>query len=176
MDEEDDKTIKEILSRFGSLTATVKYYLDETDAEQYREDLFQGTDFLSLLQDNNYIPFGQMNAKYIFINSHILDEMDAENREFANDANNLICPFSSRYTYHANEYDELVVQTHHFAELPSSVNGGIGSAFRQDCEIQYDGGGKIVHWQSSLGLYTSTPTGTIKEGYIFEADFTWSLK
>jgi hypothetical protein len=96
--------------------------------------------------------------------------------KFHEDSANLVSPFDRPYTYHESETGDLIVQTHHFAELPSSVNGGIGATFRQDCELVFDPEGKITLWQSSLGLYTSTPTGTALEGYIFAASFAWTEK
>ena len=174
--EKDQLTIQAILKEYASVLATVKYYVEDDEKQQVREDLYQGTDFLDILQHNRYTPFGQMSVDYIFVNDGLLDYMEEINTEFHNDTRNLICPFTSPYTYHQDDRGELVIQTHNFAELPSSVNGGIGSAFRQDCEIKFDTEGKICNWQSSLGLYTSTPTGTVKEGYIFEAAFNWNAK
>jgi hypothetical protein len=40
----------------------------------------------------------------------------------------------------------------------------------------YDEEGKLVKWQSSLGVYTATPSGTMKQGYILEMDFNWVVK
>ncbi|MCR5490874.1 MAG: hypothetical protein K6F32_01960 [Bacilli bacterium] len=173
---EEDPAVKSILARFGSLGVSAAYYIDGSEERQVRTDLYQGTDFLYLLKENTYFPFAQMNVKYIYIDGSLLDSLEEENAKFREDPTNLVSPFVNPYTYHRDAQGELVLQTHHFAELPSSVNGGIGATFRQDCELSYDGEGKLKHWQSSLGLYTSTPTGTSLEGYIFEATFEWTLK
>lgn len=172
----ENEAVISILSNYSSLTATTKYYVDGSFEEQVREDVYQGTDFLSLIENNNYEPFGQMNVKYLFVDDGIIDYMEEKNDEFKNDKSNVICPFSTPYTYHSNEKDNLIIQTHSFAELPASINGGIGSAYREDCEIIFDKEGKISFWQSSLGIYTSTPTGTIRQGYIFTVDFSWNVK
>ncbi len=173
---EENETIRSILTRFGSLTATVKYYVSGEEEQQVRTDLYQGTELLYLLKNNSYSPFAQMAVKYIYLDDGLLDELEEVNRAYKEDLDNLISPFDSPYTYHKDERGELVIQTHHFAELPSVINGGIGSTFLQDCELKYDAEGKIEVWQSSLGLYTTTPTGTSLEGYIFEAAFAWALK
>ena len=168
--------IQIVLTKYASLITTVKYYVSDREEQQVRQDIYQGTDFKSLLETNHYEPFSQMSVKYIFVDDDLLDEMEQENVEFKNSHSYLITPFNETYTYHKNEENKLIVQTHHFAELPASTSGGIGSTFRQDCELIFDEEGKVTFWQSSLGLYTSTPTGTIKEGYIFEVAFEWVEK
>ncbi len=172
----EDETITNILTKYSSLVATTSYYVSDLEKEQVRSDSYQGTDFLALLENNHYEPFGQMNVKYIYVNDGLLDSMEEANTEFTNNKENLVSPFTYPYTYHTNESNELIIQTHSFAELPASVNGGIGSTFREDCELLFDEEGKITFWQSSLGLYTSTPTGTIKQGYIFSVSFEWIAK
>ena len=171
-----NETIVSLLSKYSSVTATTKYYINDENKEQEREDIYQGTDFLSIIESNNYEPFGQMKVKYLYVDNSILDYMETKNEEFINDKSNVVCPFTTPYTYHSNESNELIIQTHSFAELPASVNGGIGSAYREDCEILFDEEGKITFWQASLGIYTSTPTGTIKQGYIFSVNFSWQSK
>lgn len=170
------ETVKDILMKCSSLVITTKYYINNSDKQQERIDLYQGTDFMNLLIDNHYVPFGEMNVKFLFVNNGLIDYMEAENNNFKADEANLIAPFNEPYTYHSNNDNHLIVQTHSFAELPASTNGGIGSTFREDCELVFDKEGKINLWQASLGLYTATPTGTVKEGYIFEASFEWLNK
>ena len=174
--EDEDETVKAILAQYACLTISVNYYVSGAEEEQVRVDLYQGTDFFALLDENSYAPFGQMNVKYVYVDDGLLDGLEEENAKFHEDLKNLVSPFDRPYTYHRSEAGELILQTHHFAELPSSVNGGIGATFRQDCELVFDPEGKITLWQSSLGLYTSTPTGTALEGYIFEASFAWTSK
>lgn len=170
------ENVSTVLSKYASLTTIVKYYISDKEEQQVRKDIYQGTDFKYLLDTNHYEPFGQMNVKYIFVDDELLDEMETENAEFIASSLHMISPFNEPYTYHTNEENHLIVQTHNFAELPASTGGGIGSTFRQDCELIFDEEGKITFWQSSLGLYTSTPTGTIREGYIFEVEFEWTEK
>lgn len=112
-------TAKYILTKCGALIVTTNYCIDDTNKQQERKDLFQGTDFMNLLIESHYVPF---------------------------------------------------------AELSASINGGIGSTSREDCELAFDEEGKINLWQTSLGLYTAAPTGTVRDGYIFEASFEWLSK
>ena len=172
----NQENIHTVLTKYASLLTTVKYYVSDREEQQVRQDMYQGTDFKTLLDTNHYEPFGQMSVKYIFVDDDLLDEMEAQNDEFKASGANMMSPFNDLYTYHTNEENKLIVQTHSFAELPASTCGGIGSTFRQDCELIFDEEGKITFWQSSLGLYTSTPTGTVKEGYIFEVGFEWIEK
>ena len=174
--EETTSDVNTVLKRYGSLLTTVKYYVREAEKQQVRQDLYQGTDYKNLLESNYYEPFGQMSVRYLFVNDDLLDEMEEQNYLFEEENKYLVNPFNEPYTYHTNEDNTLIVQTHHFAELPASIGGGIGSTFRQDCESIFDKEGKITFWQSSLGLYTSTPTGTVQEGYIFEVEFEWIEK
>ena len=168
--------IQIVLTKYASLITTVKYYVSDREEQQVRKDIYQGTDFKFLLETNHYEPFGQMSVKYIFVDDDLLDDMEAQNNAFKESGSYITSPFNEPYTYHTNDENKLIVQTHSFAELPASTGGGIGSTFRQDCELIFDEEGKITFWQSSLGLYTSTPTGTVKEGYIFEVNFEWNSK
>lgn len=169
-------TIDSLLENYSSLEITAKYYVDDSSDLQERVDLYMGTEFKNLLKTNSYSPFAQMTVHYVYVDDAILDYMEEVNTSFGSDPANYICPFSEPFTYHTDEDGKLILQTHSFAELPASVNGGIGASFREDCELIFDYQGKIRFWQSSLGLYTSTPTGTSKEGYIFEASFNWASK
>ena len=168
--------IKIVLSKYASLLATVKYYEEGKKEQQVREELYQGTDFKHLLETNHYEPFGQMSVKYLFVDDELLNVMEEENQEYLLSESHITSPFNEPYTYHEDKNKELVLQTHSFAELPASTCGGIGSTFREDCELLFDEEGKIKLWQSSLGIYTSTPEGTLKEGFIFEVDFEWVEK
>lgn len=171
-----EDNVNAVLSQYSSLITIVKYYVSDKEEQQVRKDIYQGTDFKYLLSTNHYEPFGQMSVKYIFVDDELLDEMEKKNEEFKESSQYLVSPFNDPYTYHADKDNNLVIQTHSFAELPASTGGGIGSTFREDCELVFDTEGKISFWQSSLGLYTSTPTGTVREGYIFEVEFQWVEK
>ena len=168
------ETVDGVLSRFASVHAEVFYYLEGQEEQQVWTGLVQGTDFRYILQQNVYCVFGQMTIDYLLMDAPILDEMDQANAEFSSLSSPV--PFKEPYTYHRSATGNLVVQTHRFSELSSSEGGGIGSTFRQDCETLYDAEGKMSKWQSSLGLFISTPTGTTRQGYIFEASFSWDLK
>ena len=168
--------VQTVLTKYASMNTIVKYYISDREEQQVRKDIYQGTDFKSLLESNHYEPFGQMSVKFLFVDDDLLDDMEVQNNEFKESESHIISPFNDPYTYHTDENNKLILQTHNFAELPSSTGGGIGSTFRQDCELLFDEEGKITHWQSSLGLYTSTPSGTVREGYIFEVEFEWVSK
>lgn len=170
------ESVQTLLTSYASLVTTVKYYVSDREEQQVRKDIYQGTDFKFLLDSNHYEPFGQMSVRYLYVDDGLLDDMERQNQEFKDSNSHIITPFNELYTYHTSEDNNLIVQTHSFAELPASTGGGIGSTFRQDCELIFDEEGKITFWQSSLGLYTSTPTGTVKEGYIFEVGFEWNDK
>ena len=172
----DANNVQTVLSEYASLVTTVKYYVSEQEEQQVRQDLYQGTDFKHLLEENYYEPFAQMSIRYIFVDDSLLDDMEQENADFKASYAYYITPFNEPYTFHTNDDKNLIIQIHSFAELPASVGGGIGATFRQDSELIFDEEGKITFWQSSLGLYTSTPTGTVKEGYIFEVQFEWNHK
>ncbi len=168
--------VNTVLTKYASLKTLVKYYISDREEQQVRTDIYQGTDFKNLLESNHYEPFGQMSVRYIFVDDDLLDDMEEQNAQFQESSQHIVSPFNEPYTYHTNEDNKLIVQTHCFAELPASTGGGIGSTFREDCELIFDEEGKITFWQSSLGLYTSTPTGTVREGYIFEVAFEWTSK
>ena len=172
----DINNVQAVLTKYGSLTTIVKYYISDKEEQQVRKDLYQGTDFKALLESNHYEPFGQMSVKYIFVDDYLLEDIERLNDEFEQSYSYYVTPFNQPYTYHTTEDNRLILQTHNFAELPASTCGGIGSTFREDCELLFDEEGKITFWQSSLGLYTSTPTGTVREGYIFEVEFEWTAK
>ena len=165
-----------ILYNYACLNTVVKYFEEDKVAQQVRSEMYQGTEFANLLERNYYEPFGQMNVRYLYVDDLFIDNMEEENARFVAEGQNLVSPFKARYTYHEDNNQNLVVQIHDFAELPASVGGGIGSSFRQDSELVFDPEGKITIWQSSLGLYTTTPTGTVRQGYIFEAEFSWTEK
>lgn len=172
----DSNNVQTVLTEYASLVTTVKYYVSEEEKQQVRQDLYQGTDFKHLLEENFYEPFAQMSVRYIFVDDLLLDDMEQQNNDFKASYTYVVTPFNKPYTYHTNDENNLIIQIHTFAELPASTGGGIGSTFRQDSELIFDEEGKITFWQSSLGLYTSTPTGTVKEGYIFEVQFEWVHK
>ena len=170
----DNGHIASVLDRFASLSCQISYYVEGEEGQQVRQELFQGGDFRYLLQNNVYMPFGQMSVDFLLMDREILDSLEKENEDFA--AKGEAVPFKEPYTYHRSSSGNLVLQTHRYAELPASLGGGIGATFREDCEMLYDAEGKLDAWHASLGLFTSTPSGISKQGYIFEAAFVWNLK
>ena len=129
-----------------------------------------------MLTTNQHVPFSQLIAKYILAFPTLIDSMETRNEEYRNSEESLVAPFTNIFSYHTNAKGELVIHTRDFAEIPSSVGGGIGCSYRQDTEILYDADNKMQKWQTSLGLYSATPHGTMKQGYILEVEFNWIQK
>ena len=102
--------------------------------------------------------------------------MEEENIRFQNSDVGLIAPFKTIFSYHTGEEGNLIIQSRDFAEIASSVGGGVGCSYRQDTEIVYDMEGKMVLWQTSLGISTSAPQGTMRQGYILEMHVEWIEK
>lgn len=165
-----------ILSRYSGCQITTKFYVEGSDKQETKSDYLIGTDLKNMLEENKFTPFSQLVAKYVICFPSLIDTMENLNAEFKSSSTALIAPFTNIFTYHTNAKGELVIQTRDFAEIPSSVGGGIASSYRQDTEILYDSQNKIQKWQTSLGLYSATPKGTMKQGYILEVEFNWELK
>ena len=165
-----------ILANYSGCEILTKYYEDGSDIQTQKVDALQGTDFRSMIETNQHTPFSQLVAKYILCFPELIDAMEANNAEFSNSSEALVAPFSNIFSYHKNNKGELVIQTRDFSEIPSSVGGGIGCSYRQDTEILYDADNKIQKWQTSLGLYSATPQGAMKQGYILEIEFHWIKK
>ena len=85
-------------------------------------------------------------------------------------------PLRRFFSYHTGEDGNLIIQSRDFAEIASSVGGGVGCSYRQDTEIVYDIEGKMVLWQTSLSTSTSTPQGTMRQGCILEMHVEWIEK
>jgi hypothetical protein len=134
-----------------------------------------GTDFKNMILDNQFIPFSQLVAKGIVIFDDLVDYMEVRNALFVEEQNH-VAPFRNIFTYHTDVLGNMVIRTNDFREIPSSVGGGVGCAYLQNVEILYDEECKISKWQTSLGVYTATPEGTLQQGYIVEVEFKWNIK
>lgn len=165
-----------VLAKYSGCVITTKFYVEGSENQIKKRDYLIGTDLKNMVEENKFTPFSQLVAKYIVCFPSLIDTMEQLNAEFKSSSEALVAPFQNIFTYHTNEKGELVIQTRDFAEIPSSVGGGIASSYRQDTEILYDAQNKIQKWQTSLGLYTATPQGTMKQGYILEVQFDWELK
>ena len=165
-----------ILQEYSSCIITTKYYIAGKEEQQTKHDELQGTDFRAMLEANEISPFNQLIAKNIVMYPELIDYMEESNNEFKVSEISTIAPFKDVFTYHKNETGNLVIKTRDFAEIPASTGGGIGCSFRQDTEILYDADHKISKWQTSLGLWSTTPNGTSKQGYILEVEFKWVKK
>ena len=165
-----------ILKDYAGCNVTTKYYVDNSDDIQCKVDKLTGLDFKSVLEDNRFMPFNQLVAKNIIVFSDLIDYMEQENEEFSNSESGVVAPFKNIFSYHTDAEGNLIIQIRDYAEIASSVGGGIGCSYRQDTEILYDKSGKMVMWQTSLGLSSSTPQGSIKEGYILEMSVEWIEK
>ena len=170
-----DEEINSILNTYAACEITATYY-DEKGNKQTELYTHTGFGLKSILKDNEFSPSSQIRAKYLLINLDILDYMDAMNARFKESPDKGTIPFNDIYTYWRDKNGNLVVKMSDYAEIPSSISGGIGSNFRQDIEIVYDTDNKVTKWQTSLGILIAGPEGTIKQGYILELDFDWQLK
>ena len=168
--------IDNVLVEYSGCNVTTKYYVDGSDDEQTKVDMITGLDFKSMLTQNIFTPFNQLVAKNVLIFDDLIDYMETQNNNFKTSELSKTAPFKNVFSYHLDKNNNLVIQTRDFAEIASSVGGGIASTYRQDTEIVYDSNGKMTLWQTSLGLYTSTPQGTMKQGYILEVNFDWIVK
>lgn len=168
--------INQTLSDYASVTATTTYYVSGVEDKVVKVDTVQGTDFRDLLANNEFIPFNQLVVKNLVVYDEILKYMEVKNAEFQESDMRLISPFKNIFTYHTNKEKQPIIQIHDFAEIPSSVVGGVGCSYRQDIELIYDLDNRLSRWQASLGVYTATPSGTVKQGYILSVDFEWNEK
>lgn len=171
-----DDVVNTIAKKYASLSVSTYFYIEEEKDRQVKTDMVQGTDFISVLEKNEFAAFNQLIAQNIIITPEILDFMEVQNEEFKNSEIARTAPFKNVFTYHTNEEGNLVVQYHAFTEIPSSIGGGVGCFYRQDTEMLFDAENKMSKWQTSLGIYTSTPEGTVKQGYILEMEFKWTSK
>ena len=172
----DQTLVDFVLARYAGCHIITKFYVEGSEEQVSKTDYLIGTDLKNMIVENKFTPFSQLVAKYVVCFPNLIDTMEELNNEFQNSSESLIAPFSSIFTYHTNAKGELVIQSRDFAEIPSSIGGGIGSSYRQDTEILYDNQNKIQKWQTSLGLYSATPQGTMKQGYILEIEFIWEMK
>lgn len=174
--ETPEEVVNDVLRNYAGCNVTTKYYTDGSDQMQTKSDKLTGLDFKSILSQNLFTPFNQLVAKNIIVFDDLIDYMEEQNEEFALSDEGLVAPFKSIFSYHEDANGNLIIQIRDYAEIASSVGGGIAASYRQDTEIIYDGEGKMTMWQTSLGLCSSTPQGTIKEGYILEMAVEWIEK
>ena len=174
--EGEEETVTYMINQYAGCTITTKYYVEGNEEQSEKIDDIRGTDFKNLLQENFFAPFSQVVARYLICYPGVIDEMEALNEEFKSSQEYEVAPFKNIFSYHTDEAGNFVLQIRDFSEIPSSVGGGVGCSYRQDSEILFDEENKITKWQTSLGLYTATPQGTMKQGYILEIDFDWIIK
>ena len=170
-----DDYVAYFMSTYADCTAVTTYYVDD-DKEETKDDFIQGTDFKAILEDNAFTPFNQLLARIVIVFPEIIDYMENENAAFKKSDAYDVAPFKTLFSYHTNKDGNLVIQCRDFSEIPASEAGGVGCSFRQDTEIVFGNDNKVVLWQTSLGVYTSSPTGTIEQGYILKVEFNWHEK
>lgn len=168
--------VDSVITKYASIEILTKYYVSEQENQQQKRDFLQGTDLKSVIEENKFTSFSQLVAKGVIIFDELIDYMEEQNRLFKESDISKIAPFQTIFSYHTDYLGNIVIQTRDFAEIPSSVGGGIGCNFRQDTEIVYDNENKLTKWQTSLGVYSATPTGTLKQGYILEVEVIWNQK
>ena len=171
-----DEVVNEVLRNYAGCSIVTKYYIDGSEQMQTKTDKLTGLDFKNILSRNLFTPFNQLVAKNIIVFDDLIDYMEEQNAVFELSDEGLVAPFKNIFSYHEDANGNLIIQIRDYAEIASSVGGGIGASYRQDTEIIYDGEGKMTMWQTSLGLCSSTPQGTIKEGYILEMVAEWIEK
>lgn len=165
-----------IITKYASVEITTLYYVTGQDEQKSKIDFLQGTDFKSIIEVNQFVSFSQLLVKGILIFDDLIDYMEEKNADFQNSDVAKISPFKSIFSYHIGADNNIIIQTRDFAEIPSSVGGGIGCSYRQDTEMLYDTDNKLVKWQTSLGVYSATPNGTLQQGYILEVNLNWNVK
>ena len=170
-----DDLVTAFTSRYADCEVKTTYYIDDGD-EEIKYDYLQGTDFKAIIGDNIFSPFNQVVAKIVVLFPEIIDYMEEQNQQFKGNEKYDTYPFKTLFSYHKDSEGCLVIQCRDFAEIPASEAGGVACNYRQDTEIIFDKLNKIERWQTSLGVYTATPTGTITQGYILMMDFEWHEK
>lgn len=165
-----------IIAKYQGCNIKTYYYVEDQEEKQVKSDFLQGYDFKAMVDDNQFTAFSQLVAKNLVVFDDLIAQMEEQNIAFQNSDDGKIAPFKNLFTYHTDNSGNLVIQTHNFAEIPASIGGGIGCAYRQDSEIVYDVEGKVKIWQTSLGIYSAAPQGTMKQGYILSMTFDWVEK
>ena len=168
--------VNAITSKYASIEIITKYYVTGEKDQLTKVDTLMGIDLKNLIRQNEFTPFSQLVTKGVIMFDELLEFMEDENTKFVENKDNTVAPFKSIFSYHIDNDGNIVIQTRDFAEIPSSVGGGVGCSYRQDTEQLYDEENKLVKWQTSLGVYTATPNGTLKQGYILEVEFNWIEK
>ncbi len=170
-----DEFVTSLMAKYASVEVTTKWYNTDNDKQLTKTDLVMGTDFRSIISTNQFTPFTQLVAKGIVVFDELIDYMEMRNQKFIEDTEYNV-PFKNIFTYHTDPMGNIVIRTNDFREIPSSVGGGVGCSYLQNVEILYDEECKISKWQTSLGVYTGAPEGTLQQGYIVEVEFKWNLK
>ena len=170
-----DELVTYFISEYADCQVETTYYINRGN-EETKNDYLQGTDFKNMIEVNSFIPFNQVVAKMVIIFPEIIDYMEDQNEDFKASEKYHQFPFKTLYSYHTDSKGNLVIQCRDFAEIPASEAGGVACNYRQDTEIVFDKHNKIQAWQTSLGIYTATPTGTMTQGYILSMNFIWNDK
>ena len=174
--EGEEETVNFLIAKYAECVITTKYYVEGEDEPSTKVFNLRGTDFKNMIEENFFAPFSQVVARYLVCYPGVIDEMEGLNEEFKASEESKVAPFNNIFSYHTDLAGNLVLHIRDFAEIPSSIGGGVGCSYRQDSEILFDTENKISKWQTSLGLYTATPDGTMKQGYILEMAFEWIIK
>ena len=172
----DEATMNRVLKKYDTCTVVMKYYDYDKEDQQTTSYKLQGTDYRNIVKTNEYSPSSQIIAKNLILFPELVNYMEAENAKFQQEkeAGTNPAPYKNIFTYHTDSTGNVIIQQRNFAEIAATVAGGVGCCYRQDIEIVYDAEFKIAKWQTSLGIYTATPSGTSQQGYILEMDFNWA--
>ena len=172
----DAETMNRVLSKYDTCTVVMKYYDYDKEGQQTTSYKLQVTDYRNIVKTNEYSPSSQIIAKNLILFPELVNYMQAENAKFQQqkEEGKNPAPYKNIFTYHTDKVGNVIIQQRNFAEIAATVAGGVGCCYRQDIEIVYDAEFKISKWQTSLGIYTATPSGTSQQGYILEMDFNWA--
>lgn len=172
----DTSTVNYIAQNYASCDIEILYYLDDEDDQQSKTYSIQGADLKNMIAENKYMPFSQLSVGNLVMFDDLITYMESANTVFTANKYDYIAPFSQPYTFHKDSDGDLVIQMRDYSELSSSESGGVTCNFRQDIEFAYNAHNLLTHWQTSLGIYISTPQETEKQGYIYEVNLTWTYK
>ena len=170
----DRGLIDELTTNYATCKILVKLYENGSKNPIEYSYVVQGTDYYKIVSTNEYRLNDQIIVRSLTLYSDLVDYMDSENEKFHTEKST--APFTDIYTYHTDKKGNAVIKQRAFVEIPATQNGGVGCAYRQDIEMVYDSEAKITKWQSSMGIYTTTPNGTTQQGYILEMEFAWNEK
>ncbi|MCH5161944.1 MAG: hypothetical protein J1G38_00450 [Clostridiales bacterium] len=164
-------------SAYAQFTVEISYFKDGSSKKKTETQIVANQSFHEYLQQNSVPASAGLVIKNFVLSADAVNYMVEQNSKFMADPRYIYAPFRSLYSFHLDKAGRLVVQMRDYTEIPASATGGgVDCNYRQDTEAVYDGENKLIKWHTSLGVMISTAGDTLKEGYIYEAKFTWGEK